>query len=56
MAFLGGVLREPLSDQGPSKASSMDILTLGDYLDYMALSCYPVNEDICENANSFTSE
>jgi hypothetical protein len=58
MAFSGGVLHEPLSDQGASKASSMKILTLGDYLVYMILSRYPVDEDICicANLNPFTGE
>jgi hypothetical protein len=56
MAFSGGVLHEPLSDRGASKASSMNILTLRHYLEYMILSRYPVNEDICANLNSFTGE
>jgi hypothetical protein len=56
MAFSGGVLREPLSDRGASKASSMNILTLGDHLEYMVLSRYPVNEDIWVNLNSLTGE
>jgi hypothetical protein len=34
----------------------MNILTVGDYLEYMILLRYPVNEDICANLNSFTSE
>jgi hypothetical protein len=31
-------------------------LTLIHYLEYMILSRYPVNEDICANLNSFTGE
>jgi hypothetical protein len=56
MAFSGGVICELLSDRGASKASSMNILTLRDYLDYMVLLRYPVNEDIYANLNSFTVE
>jgi hypothetical protein len=56
LAFSGGVPHEPLSDRGASKASRMDILTLGDYLEYIILLRYPVNEDICANLNSFTGE
>jgi hypothetical protein len=50
------MLREPLSDRGASKASSMDILTLGDHLGYMFLLRYPVNEDTWANLNLFTGE
>jgi hypothetical protein len=32
LAFSRGVPHEPLSNRGASKASRMDILTLGDYL------------------------
>jgi hypothetical protein len=56
MAFSGGVLHELLSDQGAPKASSMNILTLRHYSEYMILLHYPVNEDICANLNLFTSE